>query len=222
MYSTSSNSIIVMKPELRVNAECGDQKQVELKGWTRKKKRGPRLRFSSSKAQRRAKRRALHECSGQEGSAGARVVNFECIDNASLTRALNGAGIVGCENGTSTQDCRSGIGDLKRFLLVGTGEIPNVQNVTEDGRPLRLPSLMSGSDMEVSGTHGQCESQALPSVDRSVGDIFPSGGMEGDDVEARTGSEQSTPTSIPDPNSEVNRKMVSPLFHATSICMDWY
>ena len=117
-----------MKPKHRTECQCGEQKQAGSNGWTKKRKRKSGLRFSSSKAQRRAKQSVLQENSGVEFSNTTRT--FEHQPGCPL---IQNAGEVSSETRTSKQDRENRVGIPESCTLVNQGGLSKVQEGSTEG-----------------------------------------------------------------------------------------
>ena len=195
-------------PEVRVDEQCSGEREVQFKGWTKKKKRGPRLRFSSSKAQRRAKRKVLNDSSTQEGSDKVDVANLACFEKQPLCPVSNGVEGVDSRNRTSNEasDIRGGV--TNSFISVDKGVVANVQKGAR-GQSLIGPTTLSESEIEQCSPKGQEDRESLHAVQCSIDDIHLRGVIERDDGEARRRSQVWTPTAISPRRLQAPEQVVS-------------
>ena len=199
-----------MKLELRGHAECGDEKQVELKGWTKKRKRGPRLRFSSSKAQRRAKRKVLQESTAVEGNDRLGVLNLGCMEVGPRRPVVQIGDDVSTETRTAEEECENRVPVTWSCIPVDQGELRTVQEGSSRGQSCAILNPTSQSDPRYSAAHRELESGVFVAVCHLSPEIHLIEGMNCEDSDTRKGPVDSTARAMSHHLDDVTGQSVSP------------
>lgn len=198
-----------MKPELRIQCQCGDQKQADSKGWTKKRKRRLGLRFSSSKAQRRAKRSVLQENSGKEFGATTRTLRFECFGHQTSCPLHQIAGGESSETRTSKQDSEIRLGYSESCTPENEGGLLRLQEGPNEGGSFAISTSSSQSGPGNSAPQSQKEGGAYLKVERLIIENSPSEEMDREKSEAAMGSPESEETAQSSPDSQFAGPSVS-------------